>query len=443
MSTRCTIMIPTAASCLLLGAALGGCGAAEPVVRLFTGQPDQPLRPVNEPRPTSTSHTGPFPVGHPVATTTRTSRAPVIRRAVAEPEIVAPPPPPEVFPTRSLAYREPGMTAPQRFGVFGGLPSSTAPGYPANTGFDDAENLTQVSFASEGRNFDPAVSPDGAMVYFASTRHAPTADIYAQQIGSTAVTKLTTSAAHDVMPAVSPDGDRIAFASNRNGSYDIYITNSDGGGQAAQITADSAHELHPTWSADGTLIAYCRLSNNSDRWEIWVADAINPGIQTFLTYGLFPDWHPTENRILYQRSRDRGDRYFSVWTIDYVDGEALAPTELASSSVAAVINPSWSHDGEFIAFSTILNPEQVLAGEPQVADLWVSKADGTQRANLTGGFFANLMPDWTPRGELVFISDRAGIENIWSVRPGRAIQAASIPGGDRNSRLADVPVESE
>ncbi|MEM9083922.1 MAG: DPP IV N-terminal domain-containing protein, partial [Planctomycetota bacterium] len=332
----------------------------------------------------------------------------------------------QVFPSSYSAQRREGMTASERFDLFGDLPSSTATGAATNTGFDDTENLAQVTFANEGRNFDPAISPDGERVFFASTRHSPTADIYVKSVRGTAVTKLTNSAAHDVMPSLSPDGERVAFASNRNGSYDIFITNASGGGQASQVTSDAAHELHPTWSADGQTIAYCRLGQTSDRWEIWIADATNPGRQTFLTYGLFPDWHPTEDRILFQRSRDRGDRYFSVWTVDYVDGEAVSPTEIASSSTAAVINPAWSADGSYIAFSTILNPADVEAGSPEVADLWISRADGSQRANITGGYFANLMPAWSPEGSVFFISDRSGDDNIWSVRVVRAIQAASV-----------------
>lgn len=335
-----------------------------------------------------------------------------------------------------------GLTSGEQFDSFGNTPVTTAPAVVPNTSFDGTENLRQITFSTEGRTFDPVLSPDGSHVYFASTRHSPTADIYVKQIGSTAVVKLSSSPAHDVMPAVSPDNQRVAFASNRNGSYDIYITNADGGGQAAQVTFDPAHELHPSWSPDGQHIAYCRLGVASDRWEIWIADATNPGKQTFLTHGLFPTWHPTENRILFQRSRNRGDRYFAVWTIDYVDGEAIRPTEIASSSIAAVINPSWSRDGAYIAFSTIVNPGEVIAGEAEVADLWICKADGTQRANLTGGFSANLMPDFAPDGTLYFVSDRAGVDNIWSVRPMRAIQAASVPPASTNTDLADVPVDS-
>ena len=479
---------------LITIAASQGCGVVDPVVRVFTGEPTEPLVPKNAPtqptpiaissssstytpsgehmtssHPTPTNSVAismaaptPNPVQYPPqpAVSQPTPQGTLIA-AEAEPGVVIreaaePDPRPErssrfaaatgrsaeIFPTSSTSVRRPGMTSGERFDIFGALPSSSAPAAPTELGFDDAENLAQISFATEGRVFDPAVGPQGELVYFASTLHAPTADIYAKSVQGTAVTKLTSSAAHDIMPAINPDGTRLAFASNRNGSYDIYITNADGGGQAAQITFDSAHELHPSWSPDGTLIAYCRLGRTSDRWEIWVADAENPGIQKFLTYGLFPEWHPTENTLLFQRSRDRGDRYFGIWTIRYVDGEALSPTEIAASSVAAVINPSWSSSGDFIAFSTILNPEEVLDGEPQVADLWIARSDGSQRANLTGGFFANLMPTWGPQDRLFFISDRSGNENIWSIQPRRAIQAAT--GSPFNQApLADVPIDPD
>jgi Tol biopolymer transport system component len=303
------------------------------------------------------------------------------------------------------------------------------------------ENASRVSFASEGADFDPAVSADGSKVYFASTRHSQAANIYVQTIGGTAVTQLTNGPGHDVMPAISPDGQRIAFASERNGSWDIFLMSANGG-QAVQVSFDPGHELHPTWSPDGTKIAYCRLSEGSDRWEIWIRDLNSPAKATYLTHGLFPEWHPTENRILFQRPRERGSRYFSVWTIDYRNGEALNPTEIASSATAAIINPTWSTDGKYIAFATVVDPPAGSgASGPKSADIWFARADGSGKTNLTRGHAINLMPTWGPDGTIYFISDRAGQDNIWSIRPEQAIRTASIMGGG-NTDLADAPTDN-
>ncbi len=302
------------------------------------------------------------------------------------------------------------------------------PSGPVSTGldYDGAENLMQVSFTTEGADFDPDVSGDGRFVVYASTQHHPTANIYIKRTDSRAVTQITADPGNDVMPRFSPDAARVAFASDRGGNWDIYLVNSNGG-QAVQVTDDPAPELHPSWSPDGSMLCYCRLGTTSQKWELWVVEAVNPAIKRFIGYGLFPDWNPASNRIVYQRSRGRGDRLFSVWTIDFVNGEGVNPTEIVSSPFAAAVNPTWSPDGQRIAFATIPLPAPVYGQRPAGADLWIISPDGSGRANLTGGRHVNLMPTWAGDNRIYFVSDRSGADNIWSVIPEKAIQAAMGP----------------
>lgn len=322
-----------------------------------------------------------------------------------------------------------GFSSAPSYNMFGETPSTNHAAIEQRETFESTENVLRVSNSDEGSDFDPSVSPDGQWVFFASTRHRPTSDIYMKRVDGTAITQLTSDAAQDVMPSASPDGRRIAFASNRAGSYDIYVMSASGG-QAVQVTSDPGQELRPTWSPDGKTLAFCRTAEGKDRWEIWVTDVNRPGNTRFLTYGLFPSWQPGGRTIAFQRSRERGDRYFSIWTVDYINGEAVNPTEVISSAVAACINPSWSPDGGFIAFSTVVSPESLAANmaapgrtSPTQADLWIVKADGSARASLTAGPAANLSPAWGPGNRVFFVSNRAGNDNLWSIGSEQAMVA--------------------
>jgi TolB protein len=311
--------------------------------------------------------------------------------------------------------------------VFGELAEGGAHGGPSTSGDDFAENLRQITFSQVGADFQPDISRDGQWIAFASTQHSASADLYIKTIGSHAVTRLTNDPGQDIMPTFSPDGRRIAFASNRDGSWDIFVM-SVGGGQPIQLTEGESHELHPTWSPDGKHLAFCRLNPASNKWEIWVIDAMHTGVARYLGHGLFPRWSPTGDTIAFQKSRDRDDRFFAVWTIDFVQGEAINPTEIASSPVAAFINPTWSPDGARLAFASIPNPEggvgSELGARPTNADIWMVEMNGSGRARLTGGQFVNLMPVWAPDWRLYFVSDRGGKDNVWSLRPDRAMIAA-------------------
>ncbi len=309
---------------------------------------------------------------------------------------------------------------------------------------DGMDGLQRASFAEEGADFDPRISRDGQTLVFASTQHRPTSDIYVKQVGSRTVTQLTADPANDVMPALSPDGKKIAFASDRSGSWKIYMMSASGG-QAVQLTSDQAHDLHPSWSPDAKRLVFCRLGQMSGRWELWVVETDRPSSAEFIGFGMFPEWCTVastgsdgSDKIAFQRGRERGDRAFGLWTIDYKPGSASNLTEIVASRGSAAINPAWSPDGLWLAYSVIPAGQEAkgtrasspvaAAIEPGRADLWITSVDGGARVNLSSGKFANVMPTWGPDNKVYFVSNRNGLDNIWAVGTSKALAAASATG---------------
>jgi Tol biopolymer transport system component len=64
--------------------------------------------------------------------------------------------------------------------------------------------------------------------------------------------RLTDGPAFNFQPAVSPDGKLIAFSSTRDGNYDIYLMNIDGTNQR-NYTRSPLKETIPHWFQDGGL----------------------------------------------------------------------------------------------------------------------------------------------------------------------------------------------
>ena len=315
----------------------------------------------------------------------------------------------------------------------------------------ESYNINQITTTDVGSDFDPDIAGDGSFVVFASTQHHPSADIYMKRADRNVITQLTSDSGHDVMPAVSPDGTRVAFASNRSGNWDIYVVSLDGA-KPILITSDSAHELHPSWSPDGSRLVYSRLGTNSGRWELWVTNVDNPAKRSFVGYGLFPEWNPVAgtgdngaDRIVFQRSRERNDRSFGVWTIDFADDRSSNPTLIASSGDQALINPTWSPDGQFVVYASVPNPTEWAEGDqyarPGTADLRMVDAWGRGNISLTEGNSVDIMPTWGPGNRLYFVSNRGGQENLWSMDTAPAVLAArnEIRGG--NSATASVPTD--
>jgi len=305
-------------------------------------------------------------------------------------------------------------------------------------GLDAARNVQQMTAAGGGADFDPAYDPNNSTLVFASTRHRQTADLYRQQPGGQAITQLTSDPANDLMPAISPDGEKIAFASDRSGNWDIYLMNANGRGNVVRITSNPAHDLHPSFSPDGERLVYSSYSQRAGQWQLAVRELGVSGSRQILGEGLFPVWSPSGDRILYQRARQRGTRWFSIWTIRYQDGAAGAPTELAASPDAALINPAWGPDGEQVVFCTVTKPTADKRARPRRADLWLMEADGGHRTRLTGGRFANLQPTWGTDGRVYFVSDRGEPtrDGIWAMTPS-ARPGPGTPAAAESDKAAD------
>ncbi len=345
--------------------------------------------------------------------------------------------------------------AKRSIGTMGLYGQVRKPGNTRTSPLDGINNLRQVTFTSEGADFDPDIDPTGTILLYASTRHRETSDLYVKAINGQAVRQLTDDPANEVMPVFSPDGSRVAFASDRAGNWDIYVMDI-AGGQPVQVTRDATDDFYPSFSRDGQKLIYSTFGTQSGQWEMVIIDLNNPATKRYIGHGLFPVWSPTQDKIVFQRARQRGTRWFSIWTLDLVNGEPMNPTEIAASSNAAAITPDWSPDGKQVVFCTVIDPDAEESEGPLQADIWLVNTNGSNRIRLTMGRFANIQPNWAGTGTIFFTSDRSGegMENVWSITPDRAQQLATrpvepflaqgtpeLPGAQSEGTEAMVPTE--
>ncbi|MBN5017767.1 PD40 domain-containing protein [Stenotrophomonas maltophilia] len=137
---------------------------------------------------------------------------------------------------------------------------------------------TPVPFNTPGRDFDPAFSADGRVVYFCSDRAGGQGgdDLYRVSMGSDGrfgepvnLGRAVNSAADEFAPMLSPDGRTLLFSSDRAGGaggHDLYSAAMIGGvAQPARPLAGdlntAAQEFDATFLGDGRTVVFARAQD--------------------------------------------------------------------------------------------------------------------------------------------------------------------------------------
>jgi Tol biopolymer transport system component len=200
------------------------------------------------------------------------------------------------------------------------------------------------TFADLQFQTDPAWSPDGMKIAFASAREG-SFDIYVMNADGSGTKRLTSDPENEQQPAWSPDGRSIAYA--RGGKSDrLYVMNADGSSQH-RVTHDTAAESDPAWSPDGSTIAYSRVSPGTENKEIWLVTAAGTNRRQLTKTGwaaYSPAWSPDGARIAY--SANVGGAKFAIFTV--------TPKGTGTRRVVAgaedVFEPAFSPDGKQLAY---------------------------------------------------------------------------------------------
>jgi len=220
--------------------------------------------------------------------------------------------------------------------------------FAMSTSGGDEQRLTDADVdpsTPEGLLFqiEPAWSPDGSTIAFASKRNG-TFDLFAMNADGSDTRRLTSTKDDDVQPDWSPDGKSIVLTRGSPGR--LFVMDADGAG-ARRITKEEVDETEAAWSPDGRWIAYSRREPGTSIRELWLVrpDGSEPSALTKLGgVAQAPAWSPDGRRIVF--SANTGEGGFDIYTVG-ADGKNV---KLVTSGEDA-FEPAWSPDGKTIAFS--------------------------------------------------------------------------------------------
>jgi serine/threonine protein kinase len=226
--------------------------------------------------------------------------------------------------------------------------------------------------------------------------------------------RMTSDSGLTIDPALSPDGRLLAYASDRAGGddLDIWIQQADGGGAPLRLTSDPADESDPCFTPDGNQIAF---RSERDGGGIYMIAALGGEPRLIAREGRQPKISPDGSRIAYVTGRGGAG--------GTVNGELRVSAILGGASERLVgfpdcaSHPVWSPDGKFVLFATgcyrpddwgIVSPKP----SPRAPPIVVPLAEMRKRAGL-----ADVVPRaWSASNEILFSAKAGDSSHVFETR---------------------------
>jgi len=223
--------------------------------------------------------------------------------------------------------------------------------------------------------------------------------------------QVTSSLGLDIDPAFSPDGNTLAFASDQSGSFEIYAKDLNGG-QTRHLTSDGDRNLQPAWSPDGSAIAYYSQA----RRGLWLMPARGGPARRLTSFGSSPAWSPDGREIVFQSGgvRDLTEMASvsvassNLWIVRIADG-SLRPLTRLNQPEGAHNSPAWSPDGRSVAF--------VVNSLADGSRLWQVAIDSGRPERIPEPA-ASFEPVYGPSGHSLLVGSTRSF-GIWELPLGR------------------------
>ena len=234
---------------------------------------------------------------------------------------------------------------------------------------------------------NPSWSPDGTWLAFEADL-ASASDLWRIGRDGSGLARLTDNPEGNYETVVAPDGAAIVFVSSRDMNAEAYRMAPDGA-DPVRLPGSPRDEWALRPSPDGRRLALLTRENGRDELVLARPDGLDrqrlgttrsPIASGDDLLEADPSWSPDGQRLAYTTLSRSGAK--QIWTVEVDGGEHRALTDTTSWA------PAWSPDGRYLAFVSDRD------GSPS---LYLVRADGSGTTRLTDASGADDRPLWAPR----------------------------------------------